>query len=287
MGYLVKKAAGAPYEGHVASSDWGADGRLYHDDVANQLRILNRLYKAGKIDKASYKAYQKELVAQVDPQQLQNSFMASQPGNEAAARRATQRFFSDSVSRGLMDRQSAARAVSTARKAPVANKLTFSYTPGRWVDTRTGETYNPNAPVASPVKKKALPKLPKVEPVQLVAPPATGYTLSALSPTQAPAPTVTAPTPAPTAPVPAPAPAPAPAPVKKPKVDPYKQALKNGWTADDTTYGRGWVSRKNADGTTTYKSPTQIRTGKGSITVGPSDVQKPVKAPATPVQPKQ
>lgn len=72
-----------------------------------------------------------------------------------------------------------------------------------------------------------------------------------------------------------PQPMPTPAPANKPVTAPaVPQAAaqpapaKEEWLSDtENTYGKGWVYRNNADGTKTYRSPSQQKRNKGGITV--------------------
>lgn len=296
----------------------------YNEDLSTQLHTLHNLHRKGHITDDAYNTYRTEFVGAVDPQRVYDAYRhegVSHPDAQVAwddygeeAYNRTRQFYADAVDRGLMTPEQAQAQLNkvktgapsdpiydwrknvapiqapTKKTKPAASSqdLTFSYTPGKRVDTTTGQ------PVAAAVPRKkkvhSLPTVSAAAPVDLSH--MTSDTLTGVIPgvTRAiPAPAVSASPMPPASPVVAPSAAPAApsAPVKAPsrparRQHTYEDALNNGWSADaDNTYGQGWVYRDNGDGTRTYRSPSQIKkldptAASGGITV---DAPKPAAAP--------
>lgn len=310
----------------------------YNEDLSTQLQTLHNLHKKGRITADSYNKYRAELIGAVDPQRVYDTYRregAYHPdaqeawddyGEEAYTR--TRQFYIDAVNRGLMSPEQAQVQLSKVQTGapadpiydwrknmkpiqapnkktkPVTSEqgLVFSYRPGKWVDTRTGQPVTAPVPrketarrVSAPVTPPAIPATPAPVPVDLShMTPDTRRDIPGITRT-APAPTIDVLTTRSDKPVVAPAPVPtAPsAPVKAPRQSvrrqyTYADALNNGWSADaDNAYGRGWVYRDNGDGTRTYRSPSQIKkldpkAVRGGITVDAPKKVVAAQKPATP-----
>ena len=181
MGFLMKVAAADwnALRGHadITSADQlGRDGASYTEGISKTLRALHDLHRQGRISDEDYNKYRTEFVGAVDPQQVYEAYRsadasrpnAKMPRNGRTAFMHSRQFYVDAVNRGLMtpeQAQAQLNKIKTGAPTDPANAwrkkvkpiqdpaknaqgLTFSYRPGTWVDTRTGQ------PVTAPLPRK-------------------------------------------------------------------------------------------------------------------------------------
>lgn len=218
----------------------------YAGQAKDNYERLVRAYKKGYIDRKTFRAQRRDMIGNLDAQKMYDAYRqnyTSHPDYETAwddggqaALDQVYKFYQSAINKGAIDYDTAQKALSGIM-AGGGTAPGYGLKRPKLVDRapapRRRTTYSSARPSAA-------------------APRPTPTPTPANKPVTAPVVSQAAPQPAPAVPQAAPQPAPA----------------KEEWLADtDNTYGSGWVYRNNADGTKTYRSPSQQKRNKGGITV--------------------